>query len=100
MGIGGNSAGEEPQKAFLRERFRARCLERAARARAKKIKGKRFVGESEGSSDGYDETMDCENEEGDEDMMQDEVRFSRVLLFGDAWKKDQISCYTNSYSQE
>jgi len=88
MGTGsGILAGEEPQKAFLRERFKARCFERAARARAKAIRGKRYAGGSEASSDGYDEVMDYENEqESGDDVMEDEVRFL-CSPFCDAWKK-------------
>jgi hypothetical protein len=57
----------------LRERFKARCFERASEARAKAVRGKRWS-ESDGSSDAFDEAMDCENEdEGDDVVMQDEV---------------------------
>jgi hypothetical protein len=69
---------EAPQKTFLRERFRARCFERAARAREKAVSVKRYA--SEASSDGFDEAMDDEDEEDDDDIMQDEVRFNHLPL--------------------
>lgn len=61
---------DDPQKAFLRERFRARCLDRAARDRERKIKGKRYMS-SEPSSD-----MECEDDDEDETeaVLNDEVR--------------------------
>jgi hypothetical protein len=67
---------EDPQKSFLREKFKARCFERALRAREKAIRGKRYA--SEISSDGFDETMD-DDEEDDDAIMQDEVRLSAFL---------------------
>jgi hypothetical protein len=69
---------EDPQKAFLREKFKARCFERAARAREKAIRGKRYA--SEASSDGFDDAMDDDDdEEDDDDIMQDEVRSSHFV---------------------
>jgi len=62
----------DPQKSFLREKFRARCFEKAAKAREKAIRCKRY--QSEASSDGYDEAMDEDDEEDEEDIMHDEVR--------------------------
>ena len=64
----------DPQKSFLREKFKARCFERAAKARERAIKCKRY--QSEASSDGYDEAMDEDDEEDDEDIMHDEVRLA------------------------
>lgn len=69
---------EDPQKAFLREKFKARCFERAARAREKAVKGKRYA--SEASSDGFDYAMDDDDDEDDDDIMQDEVGFSYFYL--------------------
>ncbi|KAG6856927.1 hypothetical protein H0H87_012178 [Tephrocybe sp. NHM501043] len=66
----------DPQKTFLREKFKARCFERAAKARDKVIKGKRYL--SEPSSDGFDENMEGEDEEDDNDIMQDEL-FRRIM---------------------
>lgn len=62
-------APEAPQKQFLRERFRARCFERAARDRERKINGKRPM-LSEPSSD-----MECEDEDDEEgdSLLNDEV---------------------------
>lgn len=62
---------EAPRKAFLRERFKARCLERAQKDRERKIRGRRGA-MSELSSEGDDEMID--DEEGDEEMINDEVR--------------------------
>lgn len=61
---------EPPRKAFLRERFRARCLERAQRDRERKIRGRRGA-MSEASSEPDEEMAD--DEEGDEEMINDEV---------------------------
>ena len=69
---------EDPQKAFLREKFKARCFERAVKAREKAIRGKRYAGGS--SSDGFDDIMDDGEEEDDDDIMQDEVPFSFLRL--------------------
>jgi hypothetical protein len=67
----------DSQKLSLRNRFKARCFERAAKAREKAVKGKRYA--THQSSSGDDFTMDHdeegdEEEEDDEDIMQDEVR--------------------------
>ena len=70
---------EEPQKAFLRERFKARCLERAKKDRERarrRVSGSRSSDGSisGGSSDG-DAEMESEDEgEDEETMMEDEVR--------------------------
>jgi hypothetical protein len=59
---------------LLRERFKARCLERAQKARERAVKGKRWDDGSDRSSDGFDEAMDCGDEEdGDDMIMGDEV---------------------------
>lgn len=65
-------SAETPQNSLLRQRFKARCFERAAKARDKAIKGRRYIG----SSDGFDDmAMDCEDdeEEDEDDVMKDEV---------------------------
>jgi len=85
----GNSTGttEEPQKAFLRERFRARCFERAKKDREKAMRRVNSSRSSDGSASGGssdgDAEMDSDEEEVDEDtMMQDEVRvFSYSDIF-------------------
>jgi hypothetical protein len=71
--IHGFSFAEDPQKAFLRERFKAQCFQRAVDARERVVRGRRWK-KGEPSSDGLE--MECEgmDEEGDEDVMQDEVR--------------------------
>lgn len=69
-----NPAGPDSQKSFLRDRFKARCFERAAKARQNAIKGKRHANEP--SSDDYN--MDYDEEDDDEDIMQDEVCFSTL----------------------
>jgi hypothetical protein len=66
-------SAETPQKAFLRERFQANCVERVERKRERRRRA-RSVSGSEGSSDGMDDVMDCEDEVEDDDrIMQDEV---------------------------
>ena len=57
---------------MLRERFKARCMERAREDRESKVKGKRRGIDL--SSDGPDELMDCEDDD-DEAMMNDPVRW-------------------------
>jgi hypothetical protein len=63
----------DSQNLSLRNRFKARCFERAAKAREKAIKGKRYSNHC--SSD--DSNMDYDDEDDDdedvEDIMQDEV---------------------------
>ena len=73
-----SAAIDDPQKAFLREKFKARCFERAARAREKAIRGRRYAGET--SSDGFDDVMDDDEEEDDDDIMQDEVPSTYLSL--------------------
>ncbi|KAF8157132.1 hypothetical protein B0H34DRAFT_712333 [Crassisporium funariophilum] len=89
-----NAASEnpDPQKVFLRDRFKARCFERAAKARERAIRGKRYVGEP--SSDDFD--MEGDEEEGDEDIMQDEL-FRRIMA--NANRKEHHS-YRVSYAQD
>ena len=65
-------------KLSLRNRFKARCFERAAKAREKAIKGKRYANHQRQLSSGDDFFMDDDeydddDDEEDEDIMQDEV---------------------------
>ncbi|CCM04744.1 uncharacterized protein FIBRA_06934 [Fibroporia radiculosa] len=85
---------EAPRKAFLRERFRARCLERSQKDRERKIKGRRCA-QSDTSSDGDDEVMDNE-EEDDEEFINDEL-FRRLISSG---KRKQQHEYRLSYAFE
>jgi hypothetical protein len=69
-------ARPDSQNLSLRNRFKARCFERAAKAREKAIKGKRYANDR--SSDdffmGYDDEDDVDvDDDEDEDIMQDEV---------------------------
>ncbi|GBE89013.1 hypothetical protein SCP_1500150 [Sparassis crispa] len=84
---------EAPRKAFLRERFRQRCIERAQKDRERKIRGKRYM--SDLSSDGADECMD-EDDEDEEAIMDDEL-FRRIM--SSANRKQQHS-YRLSYSYD
>ena len=67
-----NQTSEDPQKAFLRERFQARCREHAQKQRERAVNSRR-------SSDKYSDVfMDCDDdddEESDDVVMQDEVRY-------------------------
>lgn len=66
---------ETTGKKLLRDRFRARCLERALKERERKIAGKRRL--SDWSSDGPDEMMDFDDDEDeDESMLNDPVRIT------------------------
>ena len=69
----------DSQKLSLRNRFKARCFERAAKARERAIKGKRYA---QHSSDDFTMDYDDEDEGDDEDIMQDEVRVFSVLFGG------------------
>lgn len=76
--LGGNSPqrAEDPLKSIMKQKFRARCLERAAKAREEQVRRRRYTSgypSSEPSSDGCDEAMD-EDDEDDEVAMQGEVR--------------------------
>ncbi|KAH9835239.1 uncharacterized protein C8Q71DRAFT_908407 [Rhodofomes roseus] len=81
---------EAPRKAFLRERFRARCLERAQKDRERKIQGRRNA-ISEASSEGEDEMM--EDDEDEEEMINDEL-FHRLVASG---KRKEQHAYRLSY---
>ncbi|KZT70502.1 hypothetical protein DAEQUDRAFT_725433 [Daedalea quercina L-15889] len=81
---------EAPRKTFLRERFRARCLERAQRDRERKIKGRRNA-MSEASSEGDDEMMG--EDEDEEDMINDEL-FHRLVSSG---RRKEHHAYRLSY---
>ncbi|PFH49388.1 hypothetical protein AMATHDRAFT_63366 [Amanita thiersii Skay4041] len=74
---------EDPYKAFLRQKFHARCLERAAKAREEQVRRRRYSSQhppSEASSDGFDDAMDEDDEdEDDETVMQDEL-FRRMMV--------------------
>jgi hypothetical protein len=77
--LGGNASQrvEDPLKAMMKQKFRARCLERAAKAREEQVRRRRYSSgypSSEPSSDGFDEAMDEDDEEDDDAIMQDEVR--------------------------
>lgn len=64
-----------PPKLSIRDKFKARCIERAVREREKAIKGKRY---KHPASDDY--SMDDNDESEDEEViMGDEVSTSRIL---------------------
>lgn len=83
---------QDSQKEFLREKFKARCFQRAVRAREKAIRGKRYA--SEASSDGFDDSMDYDEEEDDDAIMQDEVCLMCLVSYGSR------SYYIYSFSAE
>ncbi|KAG1867193.1 hypothetical protein DFJ58DRAFT_679188 [Suillus subalutaceus] len=71
----GSNTPENPQKTFLRDRFKARCLERAQKQRHDKVQKQR----THSSSDVFfDSEMDCDEDEDDELVMQDEL-FRRII---------------------
>ncbi|KDR72740.1 hypothetical protein GALMADRAFT_252956 [Galerina marginata CBS 339.88] len=90
----GGSVESDPQKVFLRDRLKARCLERAVKAREQAIRGKRRGHLNEPSSD--DQPMDDDDEEDDEDIMQDEL-FRRIM---NNVSRKQTHSYRVSYAQE
>lgn len=82
-GGGDNITTTPAQKLSLRDRFKARCFERAAKAREKAIKGRRYANQR--SSDDFSMDYDDEDDEDDddEDIMQDEVCITfRVYIWG------------------
>ncbi|KZT10330.1 uncharacterized protein LAESUDRAFT_734818 [Laetiporus sulphureus 93-53] len=83
---------EAPRTTFLRERFRARCLERAQRDRERKIRRRR----GQDSSDGDDELMDGGDEEEEEEFMNDEL-FHRLVSSS---KRKQQHQYRLSYAYD
>ncbi|KAF8628067.1 hypothetical protein AX17_006070 [Amanita inopinata Kibby_2008] len=90
---------EDPLKSFLRQKFRARCIERAAKAREQQIKRRRHSGgsfSSDASSDGYDEAMDEDDEEDDEWVMRDEL-FRRIM---ESSQRKKQHAYRVSYALE
>jgi hypothetical protein len=64
---------DTPQKQFLRNRFKAHCLERARKGRGRTVQTAREVSFAAGSSsDGFD--MDDDGmDDGDENVLNDEV---------------------------
>ena len=70
---GAPATEEPPRKTFLRERLKARCLERAAKKRERAVARGSHHLSSDRSSDGLDEMMDEDDEEEDS-MLNDEVR--------------------------
>lgn len=90
--VSGIEGEEEPQRnTLLRERFKARYIERAVRAREQKIKQGRHWGtgpSSDGDADGDTEMEEGEDE--DEDfMLNDEVR---LLFCASADLRTDIPC--------
>ncbi|KAH9852553.1 hypothetical protein C2E23DRAFT_868680 [Lenzites betulinus] len=102
MVAGSSSTGavpteEAPRKAFLRERLKARCIERAAKKRERAIqRGSRHLS-SEGSSDGVDEMMDEDDEDEDEDHMLNDELFRRIV---ESAKSKQRHAYRLSYAYD
>lgn len=91
--MAGSKTPENPQKTFLRDRFKARCLERAQKQRHDKVQKQR----THSSSDlFYDAEMDCDEDEDDELVMQDEL-FRRIIA-NTAYKQNHS--YRLSYSYD
>ncbi|KAH7924938.1 hypothetical protein BV22DRAFT_1034633 [Leucogyrophana mollusca] len=90
----GSQVPEDPQKSFLRERFKARCFERAQKQRESAVASRRR--DSEPGDLFSDTSMDCEEEEDENSVMQDEL-FRRIV--SNAKHKIRHS-YRLSYSNE
>ncbi|THH04349.1 hypothetical protein EW145_g5581 [Phellinidium pouzarii] len=77
--IGSPPASETNQTVFLRERFKAKCFERARLAREKGVLRRRSAA-SDISSDGFDVEMDMDDEDirDDDDGFDDEL-FQRIV---------------------
>jgi len=87
-----SQTSEEPQKAFLRERFQARCREHAQKLRQRAVDSRR-------NSDRYSDVfMDCDDDddESDDVVMQDEL-FRRIMQSTNHKKKHS---YRVSYALE
>ena len=67
----GRQTSDEPQKAFLRERFQARCREHAQKLHQRAVNSHR---NSDRYSDVFMDCYDDDDEESDDVVMQDEVR--------------------------
>lgn len=76
----GPPSAEDGQTAFLRERFKAGCLERAKRAREKNIARRRASANSDASSDGVDADMIVDGE-GEDDTADDDPGFDDEVHF-------------------
>ncbi|KAL4259621.1 hypothetical protein AB1N83_008218 [Pleurotus pulmonarius] len=105
FGSGGSGGGstsplvEDAHRDLIRERFKARCLQRAKEARNRAIKQKRYDYNSSDGMAGSDDTVMDEDEgegEDDEDILQDEL-FRRIM--NNAARKFQHS-YRVSYAQD
>ena len=75
---------EASRKIFLREKFKARCLERAKKARDDIVSQRRDRYRSDDSSDGFDVDMDnvaAEEDDNPDATLNDEVS-SSVLTYG------------------
>ena len=86
------TSDDSPQKAFLRKRFKEKCVERAQRARERSLNIKRWG--SEQSSDGFDmdTDMDVDGGEDDDDEfgLDDEVCSMRLLSKITIWLMARI----------
>ncbi|EJD05465.1 uncharacterized protein FOMMEDRAFT_17759 [Fomitiporia mediterranea MF3/22] len=87
------------QAAFLRERFKADCLERARRAREKGLARRRASASSDASSDGLDVDMNVDSGEDDEaddnyNSGFDDELFHRVIANE---KRKKAHAYALSY---
>ena len=76
------SARPDSQKLTMRERFKARCFERAAKARERAIKGRRYASQRSSDDFSMDYDDDDDGDDDEEDIMQDEVCMFSVILFG------------------
>ncbi|RPD65608.1 hypothetical protein L227DRAFT_570899 [Lentinus tigrinus ALCF2SS1-6] len=86
---------EAPRKAFLKERLKARCLERAQKKRERAIaRGSRHLS-SDASSDGLEELMD-EDDEDEENVLNDAF-FQRIV---ESAKRKERHQYRLSYAQD
>ncbi|KAF4616311.1 hypothetical protein D9613_008374 [Agrocybe pediades] len=91
---GGAGGSADTQKTLLRDKLKARCLERAVKAREKAVKGRRGTTGSEANLNSDDVEMeDEEGEEGDEDIMQDEAGVANA-------NRKQTHSYRVSYALE
>jgi len=85
----------DPQRSLLRENFKARCFERAVKAREKAIRKKRYS--SEADSDRFDDSEPMEDDTEDDDTIMQEELFRRIMV--NAARRERQS-YRVLYAQE
>ncbi|KAA1473153.1 hypothetical protein DENSPDRAFT_839597 [Dentipellis sp. KUC8613] len=89
---------EPPRNKFLRERFKARCLERAQKARDARVrKSRRWDLSSDGDMDMDMEDGDAEGAESDDEFVLNDELFRRIMASA---SRQRTHAYRVSYQQD